>query len=212
MIIRRPGFFDDVARFGFGGAWTKRNSSLQVGGYSYSYGQMLALPWQHKQSLLSAAIAARNITAACWIFEAIMLECRGNFQHCWQATMAVLVQHHESLALPVLDRFIAYLPAKEILQTLQLSAYGNFLVGKVLSDKAHRAKGSNKTELQSSKKLAMHFLGVARQQVDHERRVPAADPYRQAALAAALAASVAAAYEAAAYLQWKGTRTTALSE
>ena len=212
MLRSPPSFFGDVSRHGLGAAFSKRFSSFTVGGRSYSYDNLRQLPWEHQSWILEQAAGEGSTQAACWAFEAMLVASQGNFHYCIVVALQIGSRLPEERALPMLEKLLAYTTDFEALKQLQMPAQGNYLLGKVYSNMAVRAKGRNKTELQSKKALALHHLGVARDQVGQERVQPTSDPYRQAAMAAGLAAAVAATYEVAAYLQYKGTRTTALAE
>lgn len=214
MITQRPGFFADWRRFDLATAFRKRWGQFSVAGQTYKYDQIVKLDWNAACALLAMASQYRNAPCICWAFESLSIQARGNILQVWPALMAAVAGHHDDAAGAVLeDLFDKYAIKADALKTVQLDARGNFLIGKVYSDLAFKAKGSNKSSLQQNKKNALHFLGQARQQVQTAQPYnPQVDPYRQAAIAAALAASIAAAYEAAAYLQWKGTRTAALAE
>ena len=214
MITQRPGFFADWGRFDLGTAFRKRWGTYTVAGTPYKYDQILKMDWNTACALLNSAAQYRDAKCICWAFESLSIQASGNILQVWPALVAAVASHHDDAAVPILeDLFDKYDIKADALKAVQLDARGNFLVGKVYSDLAFGAKGSSKSSLQENKKNALHFLGQARQQVQNEQaHDPQVDPYRQAAIAAALAASIAAAYEAAAYLQWKGTRTAALAE
>ena len=214
MITSKPGFFSDWGRFSLRIAIKKRWGSFRVGNNSYRYGQILAMDSQQLNTLLCTAAQYNEEYCACWAFEAMLINADGNLELVWPHVVACLCTQNEATALrglsPILDN---YMDEEEVrMMSIPLNAQGSYLVGKKFSDVAFAAKGSNKSRLQDNKKKALHFLGEARKRVEEEKQQPQHDPYRAAAMAAALAASVAAAYEAAAYLQWKGTRTTALAE
>lgn len=214
MITSKPGFFSDWGRFSLGIAIRKRWGSFRVGDNNYRYSQILAMDPQQLSSVLCTAAQYNEEYCACFAFEAMLINAGGSLETVWPHAVACLCTQSEATALrgldPLLERYLNSDQAR--LMSIPLNAQGNYLVGKKFSDAAFAAKGSNKGRLQDNKKKALHFLGEARKRVDEEKQQPQHDPYRAAAMAAALAASVAAAYEAAAYLQWKGTRTAALAE
>jgi hypothetical protein len=205
MVRSRPGFFEDLSRHGLDGAWSKRFSSYTVGGHSLKYDQLFAMTWDQLCWYLNQSIAEGNFQFTGWVFEVMLIQTGGNFGHCWHVVLQTVSNLHENYALPVIERLLRYVDnPDQWLKPMDQGLWGTYLVGKVYSQQAIRAKGINKAELMSKKALAMHFLGDARQRA-------AADPYRQTAQLAAIAATVAAAYEATAYLQFKGTRTAAVA-
>jgi hypothetical protein len=210
VISSPPGFFEDVSRHSFGVAWDKRMSRYTVGGQSFKYSELAGWDWNQLVWLLNAAIGDDQLICVCWAFENMLIRCQGELVRPWQAAMQVLSQHVETRALPAIEYLLKYVPDLEVLKAIDHNSWSSYLLGKTFSDQA--AKRASKSDLQSKKKLALHFLGNSRTRLEWERSQPSADPYRTAAIAAALGVAVAAAYESAAYLQWKGTRTTALAE
>jgi len=210
MLTSPPGFFDDVSRHSWGVAWQKRWGHFTVAGQSFKYAELVQWTPQQLLWLLNASIAEQNIVCACWAFEWMLMGSSGNDAHAWHQMLPVLSNHREELAIPVLEKLLGYIDNLEILKTVEHGSWASYLVGKTFASEAAAKK--SKSDLQTKKKLALHFLGDARKRIEWERTQPSADPYRTAAVAVALGAAVAAAYESAAYLQWKGTRTTALAE
>ena len=210
MLTRQPGFFEDMGRHGMGAAWDKRHNSYAVGGTSFKYAALANWQWDQLMWLLDNSIREQKWICACWAFEWMQIQSGGNLDHCWKAAQVVLSNHQEPLAMPALQHLLKYVRDPQQLMQIEHTSWCGFLVGKHFADEA--AKKSSKSDLQTKKKLALHFLGNVRTRIEQERTLPSADPYRTAAIAAALGVAVAAAYEGAAYLQWKGTRTTALAE
>jgi len=210
MLTAPPGFFDDVSRHSWGVAWNKRFGTYTCAGQTFKYSALAG--WETNQLLwlLNASVAEQNMLCACWSFEWLLIRSSGNDAQAWHAILPVLSQHNEQAAMPVLQKLLGYIDNPEILKSVEHGSWAAYLVGKTFASQA--AEKKSKSDLQTKKKLALHFLGDARKRVEWERTQPSADPYRTAAAAAALGAAVAAAYETAAYLQWKGTRTTALAE
>ena len=213
MIRERPSFFSDWSRHNLVVAFRKRWGSFEVAGRRYKYDEILKMPWDQLQQLMMTAGQYRKPESVCWAFEAMSIQVQGEVGRLWPAVLATAAGLQDAIATEVLQPLLdKYLTDGAALQQFPLDARSSYLVGKAYSDLAFSAKGRSKSDLQTNKKLALHHLGVARERCQHEQHQPGVDPYRAAAIAAALAASVAAAYEAAAYLQWKGTRTTALAE
>jgi hypothetical protein len=210
MLTRPPTFFEDMGRHGLGVAWDKRFGSYSCAGQSFKYGDLRGWNWQQLEWLLGAAAAEGNLPCVSHAFEWMLIQASGDIAQPWRAAMAVLGHHTEDKALPVVEVLLKYVPNLEVLKSIEHGSWASYLVGKTFADQA--AKKSSKSDLQEKKKLALHFLGNSRTRLEWEKAQPSADPYRTAAIAAALGAAVAAAYEGAAYLQWKGTRTTALAE
>ncbi|MEM6991401.1 MAG: hypothetical protein AAF721_12915 [Myxococcota bacterium] len=213
MITAPPSFMSDWGRHSLVIAFRKRWGSFQVATTTHKYSEIIAMEPQQAMALLATAAQYNDRYCTCWAFESLSIRAQGNFPWLWQHVMAAVAGLHDNIAVqmlaPVLDKYVS----EAELNSVTHDARSHYLMGKMYSDRAFAAKGSSKSTLQANKKLAMYHLGQAREKCQTEQQHdPGADPYRQAAIAAALAASVAAAYEAAAYLQWKGTRTAALSE
>lgn len=210
MISSPPGFFEDVSRHSFGVAWDKRMNRYTVGGQTFKYAELVGWNWNQLVWLLSTAIGEDELIVMCWAFEHMLIRAQGHITRPWQDAMNVMSQHVEARALPAVEYLLKYVPDPDVLKTIDHNSWSSYLLGKTFADQA--AKRASKSDLQNKKKLALHFLGHSRTRLEQDRVQPSADPYRSAAIAAALGVAVAAAYESAAYLQWKGTRTTALAE
>jgi len=212
MINARPSFLSDWARHSFGVAFRKRWGAFEINGRSYKYDEIVRTEWHAVSQLLCLAVQHNKPLVACMVFESLSLQARGDVNALWTQVMACLATESDPMACVVMTELVEKYDCDDELQAVQLSARGSYQVGKAYADLAQAAKGRSKSNLQTRKKLAMHHLGEARQRCEADKHAEGIDPYRQAAVVAALAAAVAATYEAAAYLQWKGTRTTALSE
>ena len=213
MIRERPSFFADWSRHNFVVAIKKRWGAFEVAGRRYKYDAIVKMQWGELQQLMNTAAPYRQREVVCWVFEAMSIQVKGELSRVLPGVLATISVLHDSIAVEVLKPILEkYLTNGEAIKQIPLDARSAFLIGKAYSDLAFSAKGRSKNDLQNNKKLALHHLGTARERCQHEQYQPGADPYRAAAIAAALAASVAAAYEAAAYLQWKGTRTAAMAE
>jgi hypothetical protein len=210
MLTSPPSFFDDVGRHGWGVAWSKKRTTYAVGGQYFRYGDLAGWNWQQLLWLLNQAIADGNKLCICWAFEWLLIQAQGDVARTWQAVLPVLSNHQEPTALAAIDQMLKYVPDPNVLTNVEHGAWPGYLVGRTFGDRAQ--KKTSKSDLQTNKKLALHFLGNARTRLEWERQQPSADPYRAAAMAAAVGVAVAAAYAGVAYLQWKGTRTTALAE
>ncbi len=203
----------DWGRFSLAVAFRKRWGSFEAAGQTYKYADIVAMDWQPAMALMTAAAQYRAEHCACFAYESLSIRANGDFAGLWQHVMAAAAAMPDDMAVALLEQLIDRYVDGESLSDVTFNARGDYLMGKVYSDLAFAAKGSSKSSLQTNKKLALQYLGQARDKCQREQHHDSSvDPYRQAAMAAALAASVAAAYEAAAYLQWKGTRTAALSE
>ena len=177
-----------------------------LGGYA-----MALWPWETLAGHLTTAVQGGETEHADMVLHAMLLQHGGQPAALLLAVVALATHLEEATAVAVVSVALGGIDADAV-KSVALSAHGSFLVGKAYCDRAVAAKGVDKSTLQDSKKQALHHLGEARQKCQDGSGPPEIDPYRAAAIAAALTASVAAAYEAAAYLQWKGTRTTALAE
>lgn len=168
-------------------------------------------PWETLASHLTTAVKGGEDVHAEMVLHAMSLQHGGQPVPLLLAVIAIATALEEATGAAVVSLALRGMDA-DVVKSLTLDAHGSFLVGKAYCDLAVAAKGVDKSKLQDSKKRALHHLGEARQKCQDGAGSVDVDPYRAAAVAAALTASVAAAYEAAAYLQWKGTRTAALAE
>ena len=212
MISSPPSFMSDWRRFSFVVAIRKRVGRFQGSGERYTYGAIVAMDSQTAMALLDSAGVCHEL-CGCLAYESLSISANGKFAALWTGIMAMLAAKPEATGVAMLSVLIRRYEEDDDLKSLTLDATGNYLLGRVYSNLAFAAKGKSKSDLQKNKKLALHYLGQARAKCQAPEAGDAApDPYRQAAIAAALVASVATAYEAAAYLQWKGTGSVAISE
>lgn len=209
MLTAPPGFFEDVGRHGLGAAFSKRFSSFTVQGLTVTYDALRAMPWDRLTWMFGqAALEGRPLVSA-WAYEAMLLQ-SGRMETAWQAALWALQNVDEPRALAALEHLLRYPGADESLAAHDHGLWGNYLLGKVFSDRARKA--STTTAHESSKAAALQLLDRSRQQIAAQQRQPAADPYRQAAQLAAVAATVAAAYEATQYLQHTAAASSSTSD
>ena len=207
----KPGFFSDWGRHGFRAAWLKRFSSLRVEGQLVRYDALASWPRDRLEWLLEASIGEWQYLTMCWAFEVMVLQSR-DLHGCLQFALKSLESCKETQAVEAMTWLLRYddvFPDQYLMST-EHGLWGDYLIGKVYADRAQALRGTDKEGLKRNKALAIHFLGRARQQAAAEPASP--EVALDAATAATIAASAAAAYEAAAYLQYKGTRTTAFIE
>ncbi len=210
-MLTPPGFFDDVGRHGLGAAFSKRFSSYVVQGRTFTYAAIRGMPWDQLRWLFGQAALEGQPLVAAWAFEAMLLQAQ-RLDTAWDAMLWGLQNVEETKALDALGHVLRYPGAEESLAGRDHGMWGNYLLGKVFSEKARQATST--TAHETHKASALGFLDRARQQIGDQQRQPSADPYRQAAQLAAVAATVAAAYEATQYLQYTAasTSTTSSSE
>lgn len=195
-------------------ACRKRWGSFTLAATRHTYAQIVAMDAEQAAQLLVVAAQYSDAPCLCWAFESICIRASGDERQVWRQVVSAAAAMPETVGLFVLETVLdKYGPVLAELEEGSLNAQGNYLLGKVFSKLAFAAKGSSKGTMQLHKKNSLLYLGRAREQLKTQGTGdPGIDPYREAASVAALAALVATAYEGAAYLQWKGTRTTALSE
>ena len=213
MISKKPGFSKDCARHGLFGAIRKRWFSVTLSGRSWKYAELLKLPEGELMELLSQALSQWNQTGLRWVFEALLIRSGGDLAGCWDQAAphfeelrsvadpgGALERRHVKMA----EQLLRYVDNPESFKQRVRGCYCNYLFGLVYSSLARGARGVNKSDLQKKKALALHYLGKARKSTDEDLEAVLQFP--------ALAPAIAAAYETTAYLAYKGTRTTALSE
>lgn len=210
-ITSPPDFSSDWLRHGLWAAIKKRWGSWVVGEQRWTYREILSLPAPALNQLLTQALDAEVPLMACWALEARLIQEAANPETCWPDVLEALAARGEPAALAGLTKLINYLSMPELLRLED--AYQNYLMGQHYGQLALRAKGSDKSALQSNKKTALIFLGKARELLDEASKSGKHLMFaRNRITAGELALSASSAYEQIAYLQYKGARETPPSE
>lgn len=172
-------FWDDSSRYGFGSALRKRLFGFKIGEDKWRWKTLLAADETTQKRLLTRALAARQGAAACWVFEAMLMNAGGDLLACCRHLPSCLPRGDDP-ATSSLEQLLPAIESPERLLGKALDLRLVFLFGSAYLLRANAAQGSSRETLEQSRDIALRFLDEARQRAAAAPPPAASQPYRYA--------------------------------